>query len=162
MGRVDRPPAAHRAGDPRPGVEQRGDDGPPQERPAPDLRDLQPADHASATSRACVTTLRDITQQQRSEAALKASEEKFAKAFHSSPDAITITERDTGRYLEVNDGFCRLTGYRAEEAIGRTVYQIWVSGPTTKQRTRACWPSCRSRAGSITWTCSGATSAASC
>ncbi|MFO2465713.1 PAS domain S-box protein [Pseudomonas sp. 15FMM2] len=73
-----------------------------------------------------VTTLRDITQQQRSEAALKASEEKFAKAFHSSPDAVSITERDTGRYLEVNDGFCRLTGYQAEEAIGLTLYQIGI------------------------------------
>jgi diguanylate cyclase (GGDEF)-like protein/PAS domain S-box-containing protein len=76
--------------------------------------------------RCVVTTLRDITQQQRSEAALKASEEKFAKAFHSSPDAVSITERDTGRYVEVNDGFCRLTGYRAEEAIGLTLYQIGI------------------------------------
>lgn len=50
-----------------------------------------------------VTTLRDITQQQRAEAALQSSEEKFAKAFHSSPDAITITERHSGRYLEIND-----------------------------------------------------------
>ena len=73
-----------------------------------------------------VTTLRDITQQQRSEAALKASEEKFAKAFHSSPDAITITEFESGRYLEVNDGFCRLTGYRADEVIGRTVYEVGI------------------------------------
>ncbi|VVP35254.1 bifunctional diguanylate cyclase/phosphodiesterase [Pseudomonas fluorescens] len=73
-----------------------------------------------------VTTLRDISHQQRSEAALKASEEKFAKAFHSSPDAITITERDTGRYLEVNDGFCRLTGYRAQEVIGRTAYEVGI------------------------------------
>ncbi|WLH11028.1 EAL domain-containing protein [Pseudomonas hefeiensis] len=73
-----------------------------------------------------VTTLRDISQQQRSEAALKASEEKFAKAFHSSPDAITITERDSGRYLEVNDGFCRLTGYRADEVIGHSVYEVGI------------------------------------
>ncbi|NER62016.1 PAS domain S-box protein [Pseudomonas sp. MAFF212428] len=71
-----------------------------------------------------VTTLRDITQQQRAEAALKASEEKFAKAFHSSPDAITITERDSGRYLEVNDGFCRLTGYSADQVIGQSMAQI--------------------------------------
>ncbi|MGN8278279.1 EAL domain-containing protein [Pseudomonas sp. SMV71] len=81
-----------------------------------------------------VTTLRDITQQQRSEAALKASEEKFAKAFHSSPDAITITERDSGRYLEVNDGFCRLTGYRADEVIGHTVYEVGIWAED-KQRT---------------------------
>ncbi|TDF85586.1 PAS domain S-box protein [Pseudomonas sp. H9] len=73
-----------------------------------------------------VTTLRDITQQQRAEAALKASEEKFAKAFHSSPDAITITELVSGRYLEINDGFCRLTGYSASEVIGRTVYEIGI------------------------------------
>ncbi|OAI83703.1 GGDEF domain-containing phosphodiesterase [Pseudomonas putida] len=71
-----------------------------------------------------VTTLRDITQQQRAEAALKASEEKFAKAFHSSPDAISISELQTGRYLEVNDGFCRLTGYSAGEVLGRTAGQI--------------------------------------
>ncbi|PSS59291.1 PAS domain S-box protein [Pseudomonas sp. BBP2017] len=73
-----------------------------------------------------VTTLRDITQQQRAEAALKSSEEKFAKAFHSSPDAITITELDSGRYLEVNDGFCRLTGYSASEVIGRTANEIGI------------------------------------
>ncbi len=73
-----------------------------------------------------VTTLRDITQQQRAEAALKSSEEKFAKAFHSSPDAITITELDSGRYLEINDGFCRLTGYSASEVIGRTANEIGI------------------------------------
>ena len=73
-----------------------------------------------------VTTLRDITQQQRAEAALKSSEEKFAKAFHSSPDAITITECNSGRYLEVNDGFCRLTGYSAAEVVGQTVYEIGI------------------------------------
>ncbi|AKJ99349.1 MULTISPECIES: bifunctional diguanylate cyclase/phosphodiesterase [Pseudomonas] len=81
-----------------------------------------------------VTTLRDITHQQRSEAALKASEEKFAKAFHSSPDAITITERESGRYLEINDGFYRLTGYRADEVLGRTVYEVGIWADE-KQRT---------------------------
>ncbi|MCO6059469.1 PAS domain S-box protein [Pseudomonas sp. MOB-449] len=76
----------------------------------------------------CITTtFRDITARQQAEAALKASQEKFAKAFHSSPDAITITERDTGRYIEVNEGFSRLTGYRADEVLGRTVSEmnIW-------------------------------------
>ena len=80
-----------------------------------------------------VTTLRDITQQQRAEAALKASEEKFAKAFHSSPDAITLTERESGRYLEVNDGFCRLTGYSASEVIGRTVYEVGIWADHTQR-----------------------------
>ncbi|WP_137972525.1 bifunctional diguanylate cyclase/phosphodiesterase [Pseudomonas sp. F(2018)] len=73
----------------------------------------------------CITTtFRDITERQAAEAALKASQEKFAKAFHSSPDAITITERDSGRYIEVNEGFCRLTGYRPEEVIGRSSKEL--------------------------------------
>ncbi|WP_407311335.1 EAL domain-containing protein [Pseudomonas sp. nanlin1] len=85
---------------------------------------------------ACVvTTLRDITQQQRAEAALKASEEKFAKAFHSSPDAITITERGTGRYLEVNDGFTRLTGHQPEDVLGRTAEEVGIWADD-KQRER--------------------------
>ncbi len=73
----------------------------------------------------CITTtFRDITERQAAEAALKASQEKFAKAFHSSPHAITITERDSGRYIEVNEGFCRLTGYRPEEVIGRNSLEL--------------------------------------
>ncbi|WP_213876640.1 EAL domain-containing protein [Pseudomonas sp. dw_358] len=71
-----------------------------------------------------LSTFTDTSQQQRAEAALKASEEKFAKAFHFSPDAIVITERESGRYLEVNEGFCRLTGYQASEVLGRTVSDI--------------------------------------
>jgi diguanylate cyclase (GGDEF)-like protein/PAS domain S-box-containing protein len=70
-------------------------------------------------------TLLDITQQ-RAQAALEASEEKFAKAFHSSPDSITITELESGRYLEVNDGFYRLTGFTAQEVLGRTAYDIGI------------------------------------
>ncbi|WP_339485786.1 PAS domain S-box protein [Pseudomonas sp. EL_65y_Pfl2_R95] len=75
--------------------------------------------------RLCITTtFRDITQRELSEAALRASQEKFAKAFHSSPDAITITERDSARYIEVNEGFCKLTGYSAEDVIGKTAYEV--------------------------------------
>ena len=70
-------------------------------------------------------TLLDVTQQ-RAQAALEASEEKFAKAFHSSPDSITITELESGRYLEVNDGFFRLTGFTAQEVLGRTAYEIGI------------------------------------
>jgi diguanylate cyclase (GGDEF)-like protein/PAS domain S-box-containing protein len=71
-----------------------------------------------------ISTFRDVTQQQQAESALQASQEKFAKAFHSSPDAIMITERATGRYIEVNEGFCRLSGYTAEEVIGRTADEL--------------------------------------
>ncbi|MEQ4220281.1 putative bifunctional diguanylate cyclase/phosphodiesterase [Pseudomonas syringae] len=81
--------------------------------------------NADGTPSRLAGTLLDITQQQ-AQAALEASEEKFAKAFHSSPDSITITELGTGRYVEVNDGFCRLTGYTAPEVLGRTAQEIGI------------------------------------
>ncbi len=72
-------------------------------------------------------TLLDITSQQ-AQASLDATREKFTKAFYSSPDSITITERHSGRYLEVNDGFCRLTGYAMDEVVGRTAHDINIWG----------------------------------
>lgn len=68
-------------------------------------------------------------------AALKISQEKFAKAFHSSPDAITITERDTGRFIEVNEGFFKLSGWRPEEVIGKTSAElgVWTDPDERKQ-----------------------------
>ena len=71
-----------------------------------------------------VGTLVDISERVLREQRLQASEERFAKAFHSSPDAITITERDSGRYIEVNEGFTRITGYQPEEVIGRTAFDL--------------------------------------
>jgi two-component system cell cycle sensor histidine kinase/response regulator CckA len=64
----------------------------------------------------------------RTEEALRFSEEKFTKAFRASPDAITITTVDEGRYIEVNDSFLRLSGYTREEVIGHTSLELnlWV------------------------------------
>jgi PAS domain S-box-containing protein len=62
------------------------------------------------------------------EEALRESEDKFAKAFRSIPDAIAITTIKDGRFIEVNDSYTRLTGYTREEVIGRssTELNIWV------------------------------------
>ncbi|MCX7010587.1 MAG: PAS domain-containing protein, partial [Kiritimatiellaeota bacterium] len=53
-------------------------------------------------------TLQDITERKRMEDELRTSEEKFAKAFRSNPDAIVLTELETGRFVEVNEGFEKL------------------------------------------------------
>ncbi|MCE5283831.1 MAG: PAS domain S-box protein [Deltaproteobacteria bacterium] len=63
-------------------------------------------------------------KRKRMEQALRASEEKFFKAFHATPDAIVITRKTDGRLLEVNEVFVRETGYTREEAIGRTVEEL--------------------------------------
>jgi PAS domain S-box-containing protein len=73
--------------------------------------------------------IRDTSERKRLETALRASEEKFAKAFRSSPDGIAIATLADGRFIEVNDSFLRLTGYHREELIGRTSVElgIWKS-----------------------------------
>jgi len=72
--------------------------------------------------------VRDISEREQSEALPRQSEEKYAKMVHSSPDAITLRSLPDRRYLEVNEGFTRLTGYSAEEVLGKTPAELnlWV------------------------------------
>ena len=65
------------------------------------------------------TYVRDITESLRAERELKLSEEKFAKAFRTSPDSVAINRLSDGMYLEINDGFEAMTGYTPAEVIGR-------------------------------------------
>lgn len=55
---------------------------------------------------------------------LQASEEKFARAFQSSPMPIEITTLTEGRFLEVNDRFCSLLGYAQTEVLGHTSEEL--------------------------------------
>jgi len=65
-----------------------------------------------------------ITERKRAEAALKESEEKFSKAFRSSPDAIAITTLKDGKFIEVNDSYTRITGHTRQEVIGHNASEL--------------------------------------
>ncbi|HKI50005.1 MAG TPA: PAS domain S-box protein, partial [Desulfobacteria bacterium] len=71
-----------------------------------------------------ISIFQDITERKRGDEALKQSEEKFRTTFQSSPDAITITTRKDGRFVEVNDGFTKMSGYNREEVIGKTPIEL--------------------------------------
>ncbi|SFM67135.1 sensor domain-containing protein [Halopseudomonas yangmingensis] len=66
-----------------------------------------------------LSSFKDVTARRQAELALRASEDKFVKAFKSSPDAISISDMATGAFLDINESFTRLTGYSEAEAIGR-------------------------------------------
>ena len=51
---------------------------------------------------------------------VKQQEEKFSKAFQSSPYAITITRMSDGQIIEVNDAFFNITGYQLADIQGKT------------------------------------------
>lgn len=55
---------------------------------------------------------------------IQQSEQKFRLAFDTSPDAININRMSDGMYLEINDGFTRLTGFTKENVAGKTSEEI--------------------------------------
>jgi PAS domain S-box-containing protein len=71
----------------------------------------------------------DITERSNYEKALKISEEKFSKAFQVSPDAISISRLKDGVYLNVNEGFSKITGYSHNDVMGISALElgIWVN-----------------------------------
>jgi PAS domain S-box-containing protein len=71
-----------------------------------------------------VAMFRDITESVRAEIALRKSEEKFSKAFITSPDSININRLHDGMYIDINLGFTRLTGYEREEVVGKSSLEL--------------------------------------
>lgn len=72
----------------------------------------------------------DITESKRAEEALRQSEEKFAKAFISSPSSILITRVSDGRIMEANETFSRHFELLPEQTRGKTVFElgVWQEG----------------------------------
>jgi len=56
---------------------------------------------------------------QNQEEALRASEERFSKAFRSSPYPMIVTDLETGRCLEVNEASLQAFGFERHEVIGK-------------------------------------------
>ena len=48
----------------------------------------------------------------------------YGKAFHASPAAICISTLNEGRFVEVNESFCRLSGYVRDELLGKTSVEL--------------------------------------
>jgi PAS domain S-box-containing protein len=70
----------------------------------------------------------DITERERAEAALRESEEKFAKVFKSAPVLISITDFADGIYIDVNDEALRVAGFSRAEVIGHKSVELgWIT-----------------------------------
>jgi PAS domain S-box-containing protein len=67
---------------------------------------------------------RDITEQHLAEEALRQSEEKFSRAFHASPSAISIHLETDGRIVDVNEAWQQMFQIQRKEAAGRTPLEL--------------------------------------
>ena len=70
----------------------------------------------------------ELREREQAEIALRQSQERFRKVFHSSPVAICITTLEEGFLLDANDAYWNLTGYRPEQALGRTAKELKLWG----------------------------------
>ncbi|MEM9116793.1 MAG: PAS domain S-box protein [Cyanobacteria bacterium P01_F01_bin.56] len=75
----------------------------------------------------------EATVEQRTRA-LRQSEEKFSRTFHSSPHPIALSTLAEGRYLDINERCAELFGRPREEIIGRTSTEL---GLWAEPRSRA-------------------------
>jgi two-component system cell cycle sensor histidine kinase/response regulator CckA len=66
----------------------------------------------------------DITDRKRNEEELRKAEERFSKAFRSSPLASAISTQSEGRYLFVNDAFLAMLKYEPRSVIGHTAAEV--------------------------------------
>jgi PAS domain S-box-containing protein len=71
-----------------------------------------------------LTISRDITDHKNAEKALQESEEKYRLTFDASPDAVNINRLADGLYVDINEGFTRLTGFTRQDVIGRSSLEI--------------------------------------
>ncbi len=74
---------------------------------------------------------RDITERKRTEQEqsrligdLTRSQQHFQALFNWTPSAVGISTLPEGLLCDVNEGFCRLTGYAREEVIGRSTLEL--------------------------------------
>src|SRR5262249_15428760 len=99
--------------------------------------------------RAVVVNSRDVTERKLAEdllretnqaltamvAELKASEERFSKAFNSNPHPMSITTLEDGRFISVNERFISAVGMSREELIGKKAFDFqWLPQPDSRER----------------------------
>lgn len=74
--------------------------------------------------RRLLTTYRDLTDRREAEQARRAAEERFEKAFHSSPDMIAITDPEDARIYDINETGLTLLGFERDDVIGNTAIDL--------------------------------------
>ena len=77
----------------------------------------------------------DDTERHRAEQAVRRSEALLSHLVASSPDLISLSDLASGRYAMVNQAYERLTGWTADEVVGRSSLEIGVwRDPADRER----------------------------
>ncbi|MCP4762345.1 MAG: PAS domain S-box protein, partial [archaeon] len=77
--------------------------------------------------------IKDNTESKETQDKLEKSEEKFSKAFKSSPTLFGISRLIDGKFFEVNDAFCKILKISREEVIGKTSVDLNLLKPEDRK-----------------------------
>ncbi|MCF8024777.1 MAG: PAS domain S-box protein [Desulfobacteraceae bacterium] len=78
------------------------------------------------TPQKIIYSSRDITDRKHAEQQLKESEERFSKAFRSSPAPQVISDIDAGVFIDVNDRWMEMLGYTREQLLGQSSNEVGI------------------------------------
>lgn len=79
----------------------------------------------------------DVTEFKLVQEALRASEDRFSRAFHVSPQGQVLIRKADRCIVEANEAYLRLLGYARQDVIGRTPEQITLALDDAERR--AAW-----------------------
>ena len=85
---------------------------------------ITPLTDSSGKLRGFSKITRDITERRRSEQLLQESEERHRKLFDNNPHPTWVYDRETLRFLAVNDAALRKYGYSRDEFLTMTIRDI--------------------------------------
>jgi len=101
----------------------------------PTYEELEKRVHELENSQSGSEIERLLNERKLAETALKESEERYCLTYNASPDAININRLEDGLYVDINDGFTRLTGFTRQDAIGKTSLEINIwDDPADRQK----------------------------
>jgi PAS domain S-box-containing protein len=79
-----------------------------------------------AQTAAIVALLWQWSRKRRAQVALQKSEEKFSRMFRNAPTTVTLTSVKNHRYIDVNETFETMTGWKRSEVLGRSPIELGI------------------------------------
>jgi PAS domain S-box-containing protein len=76
----------------------------------------------------------EIEIRKEAEQTLYESENKFRQIFSLSPQAIAISDYTNGKIIDMNEQFCKMTGFEREYLIGKTSLELQFIDPKNRNR----------------------------
>jgi PAS domain S-box-containing protein len=80
---------------------------------------------------------RDITERKKAEDEIIKANKRFSSIFTFSPIAISITSIQDGLFLYVNEAFCKTTGYKRDDLIGKKSVDVNIIGSEAREKSIA-------------------------